>query len=446
MRLVRERAAGLPPGVWVRSAGYDESRLAEGRHPTRWDLDRAAPNHPVRLLHRSGHAAVLNSRALAVAGVTIATEEPPGTAIDRRLTDGEPTGLLMEMNEMVARVVPPLARADLVAGLREAGRRLLAAGVTAVQDMTHTNGPGAANFLSELAAESDFAPRLLPIAEGWGAVDREASVAEPCAVTPTPHVRPSPSARRAATSPAAAPGVAGGDRARPVKVMVREVGGPPVPDVDDLAMIMRVCGAHDRQVAVHAVERRTVAAVVAAFEQAGEDARAGALRHRIEHAGVCPPDLGCRIAALGLVVVSNPVFLHVSGDRYRRQVAEHDLPHLYAVGALAGAGVRLAAASDAPVAPALPLAAVRAAVTRRTEQGVTLPGVPLAPDRALALVTRGAALASRREDELGQIAPGRPADFTVLSGDPAHPDTVVEATIIGGRVRWSRASAATDAE
>ncbi|HXH23426.1 MAG TPA: amidohydrolase family protein, partial [Dehalococcoidia bacterium] len=55
---VRERAARLPPGTWVRAAGYDERALREGRHPTRRELDQAAPGHPVRLDHRSGHATV----------------------------------------------------------------------------------------------------------------------------------------------------------------------------------------------------------------------------------------------------------------------------------------------------------------------------------------------------------------------------------------------------
>ena len=59
-RLVRNAAAG----GWVRGYGYDELKLAEGRHPNRWDLDEAAADLPVRLDHRSGHAVALNSTAL----------------------------------------------------------------------------------------------------------------------------------------------------------------------------------------------------------------------------------------------------------------------------------------------------------------------------------------------------------------------------------------------
>jgi hypothetical protein len=56
--------AGTSPGTWIRGSGYDEFSLAEKRHPTRWDLDAAAPLHPVKLTHRSGHGHVLNTLGL----------------------------------------------------------------------------------------------------------------------------------------------------------------------------------------------------------------------------------------------------------------------------------------------------------------------------------------------------------------------------------------------
>jgi predicted amidohydrolase YtcJ len=395
---VKRRAEETPPGGWVRAVGYDEHALAEARHPNRWDLDRAAPNHPVRLLHRSGHAAVLNSLALHLAGITIATEEPPGAMIDRRLADGEPSGLLLEMNDHIAHAVLPLARAELIAGMREASERLLAAGVTAIQDMSHTNTAASHDFLTELAAESGFLPALLASAEGWHE------------------------------------SVTGADPARPIKIMLRETGTRPLPDYEELADIIRHCAGLGRAVAVHAVERRTVSAVIRAFEQAGVDGPA----HRIEHAGICPPELAVRISGLGLTVVSNPSFLFHSGARYRQQVEGEDLPHLYAVGALHRAGVRLAAAPDAPVTPPEPLIGIRTAVTRRDASGHVLPGETLAADAALALHTKRAAEASAALDDHGQIQAGMRADLVVLSGNPADPGTRVEMTVIGGRVAWQR--------
>ena len=82
-RAIEERARATPPGRWLRAFGYDETALAERRHPNRHDLDAAAPQHPVRLIHGSGHACVLNSLALRLAGIDITSEEPPGGYMER---------------------------------------------------------------------------------------------------------------------------------------------------------------------------------------------------------------------------------------------------------------------------------------------------------------------------------------------------------------------------
>ena len=62
-------AERLPPGAWIRARGYDHKRLAERRHPTRWDLDSVVPDHPIHLVRVCGHIAVANSLALDRAGI-----------------------------------------------------------------------------------------------------------------------------------------------------------------------------------------------------------------------------------------------------------------------------------------------------------------------------------------------------------------------------------------
>src|SRR5512132_1239908 len=61
-------AQSAPAGEWVRGFGYDHALL--GRHPTRAELDAAMPDRPALLMHFSHHQAVVNSRALAEAGIT----------------------------------------------------------------------------------------------------------------------------------------------------------------------------------------------------------------------------------------------------------------------------------------------------------------------------------------------------------------------------------------
>ena len=98
---VFEWARIVPPGEWVRCYGYDDLALEERRHPNRHDLDEISPRHPVRLDHRSGHAIVLNSLGLQMAGINAETVDPVGGVIERD-TNGEPTGVLFEMSAFLA--------------------------------------------------------------------------------------------------------------------------------------------------------------------------------------------------------------------------------------------------------------------------------------------------------------------------------------------------------
>ncbi|HJZ47024.1 MAG TPA: amidohydrolase, partial [Roseiflexaceae bacterium] len=126
------RAAQTPAGQWIEGRGYDETRLDERRHPTRHDLDLAAPNHPVVLGRTCGHIVVANSRALRLAGVTADTPDPPGGAIDRD-ERGEPTGVLRETAMALVRSAqPPPSEEELERALIGGGRKCLALGITSV--------------------------------------------------------------------------------------------------------------------------------------------------------------------------------------------------------------------------------------------------------------------------------------------------------------------------
>jgi predicted amidohydrolase YtcJ len=122
---IKDAAAGLPAGSWIRCAGYNEFYLQEKRHPTRHDLDRATAEHPVKLTHRSGHAHVLNSLALRLAGIGTESAEPPEGMIERDLETGEPNGLLYGMGAYLSQRIAPAGDAELDAAVARAGRNLL---------------------------------------------------------------------------------------------------------------------------------------------------------------------------------------------------------------------------------------------------------------------------------------------------------------------------------
>ena len=113
--VIKEKADKTPPGEWITGTDYNEFYLAEKRHPTRWEIDEVAPNNPVILSHRSLHGCVLNSMALALAGINIETPELPGTMIDRDVDrGGEPNGFLAEMVGYIREhVMPPISDEEL---------------------------------------------------------------------------------------------------------------------------------------------------------------------------------------------------------------------------------------------------------------------------------------------------------------------------------------------
>lgn len=380
---LREAAADGPADGWIRAAGYDETQLAERRHPTRGDLDAAVPHLPVRLLHRSGHAVVLNTPAMAAAGMGNETPEPPGGVIDRLPGTGEPSGLLLEMNDVVDGVVPPIPYAELARAVEATARAFIAAGITAICDATPTNGAREWETFARLRAEGRLSLDVT-LMEGVEHAGEMPSEGQP------------------------------GLRRGHMKIMLSELGGTVTPDEDELARILREMHCAGRDVAVHAVEERAVAASIDAIAAAlAEEPRAH--RHRIEHAALLPGGGAQRIAALGITVVTQPAFLFEHGDRYLRDVAKGKHARLYPIGDLLRAGVTVAASTDAPVSAVDALVGMRAAIGRGTRDGA-LVGQEQAVgfDDAVGMWTSSSAYACGIEGTRGRLAPGMAADLVLL--------------------------------
>ena len=133
-RRVAARDRELPEGAWLLGRGYNEARMAEGRQPTRRDLDAVAPGRPVALTRTCGHMMVVNTRALELARVDASSPTPGGGAIVRDAS-GEPTGLLQETAMGLAKAVIPDPSVDEYAEMiRAAQRAQLGKGITSATE------------------------------------------------------------------------------------------------------------------------------------------------------------------------------------------------------------------------------------------------------------------------------------------------------------------------
>lgn len=124
----------IPPGEWVIGRGYDDSLLAEQRHPDAADLNEVSQQHPILLLHVSGHLAAANSRALSRGGINAETLDPPGGIIRRLPGSNEPSGVLEETATYTLRKYMNAPVKDPVASVAQDMAIYARNGITTAQD------------------------------------------------------------------------------------------------------------------------------------------------------------------------------------------------------------------------------------------------------------------------------------------------------------------------
>lgn len=156
MALIGQRAKETPIGEWVEGYGYDDTLLAEGRHPTKADLDKVAPDHPVHIRHISGHLGVVNSKALQLANITDAVTDPKGGHFGRD-EEGRLNGVLYEpaAMQLVTEHIPKATKDQMIAALGSAAEEYVAQGITTNSDakVGTTYGP------EEISAHIEAAER-----------------------------------------------------------------------------------------------------------------------------------------------------------------------------------------------------------------------------------------------------------------------------------------------
>lgn len=407
---LRLAAGKTPPGNWLRAFGCDDALLTDGRGPTREELDQAVPKNPLRLRHQTLHASWLNSRAIKLAGLEDPGFEPPPGAILDRDAAGRLTSLVAGMEQSLTRHLPLVTKAETESRARIMSRELAAAGVTAFTDATVRNGPEEVETFARLAAAGSICQRV-GVMIGAPHLDSAAA----CAANATGRVR-----------------LAG------LKFMPGASS-----DQSTLARRVRIGLASGLDCAFHATEieelEEALGAAELAMRQIGD--RGTTAVCRIEHGGVIAPEHVERLAAVGAWVVTNPGFVHFRGPKYAHEPGL--LPYLYRARSLRAAGIELAGATDAPVTPPRPLAAIAAAISRETIDGQTLaPEERLGASEALAIFTRDGARLARLQ--AGAIEPEMLADLVVLGRDPVELEPAeiaalaVDITIIGGKVVYER--------
>ncbi len=162
-------------------------------------------------------------------------------------------------------------------------------------------------------------------------------------------------------------------------------------------------------------------AAQAATLKALAELRASAIQNRfiIEHGGLFSPDQVAEAGRLGAIVSIASHYVFYMAETYRQALGPRRAAWISPLGSLSAAGVPITLHSDAPLAPPQPLLAASRAITRQTREGGTYEiENALTPYDAMEAITLDAARALRLDDEIGSIAAGKRADFTILDANP----------------------------
>jgi predicted amidohydrolase YtcJ len=126
--------SNLKPGEWVMGLGYDDSLLAEKRHPTKDDLDEVSTEHPIYLIHVSAHLGAANSLGLKLANINSKTQDPPGGKIRRYVNSLEPNGVFEETAAYPLQQLAMSSYKDPIGSVKKAMQIYARNGITTVQD------------------------------------------------------------------------------------------------------------------------------------------------------------------------------------------------------------------------------------------------------------------------------------------------------------------------
>lgn len=426
---LRARAAETPPGGWVQGYLYDDGKTP--RPLTRADLDAAVPDHPVIVAHRGGHTAYVNSLALARAGATAATPDPPGGRFEHG-ADGQLNGRVADkaLDAVRAKIPNELTRDDHRRGIALISKLYASYGVTsaceadatpeALQGYQDARDAGELSYRTYCLMDVAYLDRYIAAGLHTGFGDSmvrlgaikqfaDGSISERTAWLADPYV--------------GIPnyyGVESGTR-------------------ESLYENSRKAWLAGFQLATHANGERAIDRMLGIYEQLQRETPRRDPRFRLEHCTVVTPQLIARIRAVGAIPIPFAGYVNFHGD-VMHFYGDERTNRMFAYRSFLDAGLRPPTASDYTASPPSPMLWLYSMTTRRDPTGqvwgasqrITLP-------EALRAATLDGAYASFEEHDKGSIEPGKFADFAVLNGDPlTEPperwlDIKVERTMLGGR-------------
>jgi predicted amidohydrolase YtcJ len=442
--MIHSCAVSHPDRPWVRGRGWPLP-VFPGANPHKELLDSLVPDRPAYMRAADGHSAWANSRALALAGITRETPDPPDGRIERDPRTGEPSGTLREgATDLISRLLPDRTEAERRAALRLSLRLANRYGITSVYDASVDT----TDLLTYQAmiAEDSLTARVVAALEVH-------PTAGPAQVANLERLRER--FKSARLRPVAAKIFADGVLESGTAALLEPYLGRPADrghadySPDSLKAIAIALDRAGFQIHVHAIGDRAIRMTLDALEAVRAANGPRDARPIMAHIELIEPQDIPRFRQLGVIADFQPLWAYA--DDYITRLTEPQLGParsrwLYPIGSLARNGAVIAGGSDWPVSSLNPLDAIQVAITRRSPQAgagpAWIPEEVVDLPTILAAYTINGAYAFGQETETGSLEAGKAADLIVLDrnlfeipAEQIHGVRVVR-TMLEGKTVW----------
>lgn len=421
---LKDRSLETHEGEWILGRGYDQTLLAEGRHPTREDLDKVSTEHPIYIVHTSGHLAVANSVALKLAEITKETPDPSGGVIVRDPKTGEPTGVLEESARgLVSKHIPIVTEEENLAAFKKSVQDYISKGVTT--SIIAGASKQALIDLQNYQKQGLLQLRITAMGSGFGGVISPGELGGFVTGFGSDMLKLGPVKLSHDGS------IQGytGYLSKPYHVPPGDdpnYRGYPATSREELTK--RVVELHKAgyQIAIHGNGDAAIDDILYAYRTAQEKYPRKDARHRIEHSQMARLDQLDEMKKLGVTpsyFVSHTFFW---GDQHRDTFMGPERAAMMSpLKSTIERGIKFSIHLDTHITPMDPLQAVWSAVNRISRSGKVIgPDQRITPLEALRAVTSDAAWQNFEEDVKGTIEEGKFADFVVLQENPLTIDPI----------------------
>lgn len=436
----------VPDGLWLVGRGWDHTKWADQKLPTRSDIDKVCGQHPCIFTRVDGHIAVINTLALQTVAIDshYVTTHPGQVDVD---ASGQPTGIVREESrDYVLTKIPPPTLDQRRQGIEKALALVAQNGITSVQDSISNEADPTEwqNFLVYEALEKE--------GKLTARVTADLNFVEPLQTLDlhrAHHPHDDSMLHTGMLGEAYLDGSLGSRTAALFQPYSDDPQNSGILyfDLPKLISLTDERAAAGFNIGFHAIGDRAAQQAIDAFADAERilrernPDRLTDVRFRIEHAQVTTPEQIKQMGELHLVASIQPCQLLTDMNWAEARLGPDRAKTSYAWRSMLNNGVVLAFGTDWPVEPWDPFRGLYAAVTRKNEAGDKsyYPHQKLTIDEAIAAYTTGSAYAEYAEKNKGLLAPGYLADFIVLDRDitKVPPEqilgTKVLRTVVGGK-------------